>query len=245
MSSAVQTHEAGVSSDLHEGTAALVEDPRCLGVLLFGSAARDEAGENSDLDLLVAHIGKVPEEALDLLPAAVSVSFYDSARLHKLVQQSPLFGIHLAREGKRIYDPNGILGRSLGRAPPLSRAAFARVAGSTWRRYDQLVRDPRFGPDDPFSAAELYALAKQTAMLVSAMEHRYEFNREVAFESLAESFPSLSSAIGATRELESAWLGLRPAGRRKQLPLTMPDSGPTSVKRILETVIGGYRRHRP
>lgn len=80
---------------------------RALGVLLYGSWARRDAGALSDLDLLVL------SDLRSRTPASekVSVTFYSSAQLREARQT--LYGMHLVRDGIILHDSTGELARIL------------------------------------------------------------------------------------------------------------------------------------
>jgi predicted nucleotidyltransferase len=203
--------ESSELSELAEAsTEILRSDPRCQGVLLFGSAARRDENENSDLDLLVLYRDEVPEETLDRLAERVSVSFYDEARLRALPSRSPLFAVHLAHEGRALYDPRGKLRETLGAVGPLTGGNAAAVAALTRKRLARVLADPEYAPADALSAGQLYALAKQSALLTSALHGEYEFDRKRAFRALADSQRSLRADLERVALLEPAWLSVRP-----------------------------------
>jgi hypothetical protein len=73
------------------------------GVLVYGSRARGDAIETSDLDLLAI----VPFPRASAHSALVSVSFYTRDQLSSA--RGTLFGAHLGRDAKVIWDPDGTL----------------------------------------------------------------------------------------------------------------------------------------
>lgn len=204
-------HVVSTPSEMIESSEEILRrDSRCRGVLLFGSGARGSSDRNSDLDLLVLYRHEVPEEVLDLLQPSVSVSFYDEERLRALPRCSPLFAIHLAREGLPLYDPQGAFRETLNSVGPLSREAAAELAAWTRHRLDGVLADPCYSPSDQISASELYALAKQTALLISAERSDFEFDRHRAFADLAGLNRELRGDLEMVSLLEPAWLSARP-----------------------------------
>lgn len=73
------------------------------GVLVYGSRARGDALEDSDLDVLAL----VSTARPSLNASDVSVSFYTSDQLSTGI--GTLFGAHLRRDSKIAWDPNGCL----------------------------------------------------------------------------------------------------------------------------------------
>jgi hypothetical protein len=79
-----------------------------LALLLFGSRARGDAHERSDLDLLmVTDAGDTWHSRRENL----SVSCYSLEVLKKQAQNGSLFVCHIAFEAKPLFDPAGILGQ--------------------------------------------------------------------------------------------------------------------------------------
>lgn len=76
-------------------------------VLIYGSRARGDAVNGSDLDVLTL----VPHSRPSLNASDVSVSFYTEAQLQTGI--GTLFGAHLRRDAKIIWDPSGRLSRSV------------------------------------------------------------------------------------------------------------------------------------
>lgn len=73
------------------------------GVLLYGSRARRDHLSDSDLDLLAL----VEEPRKSIHAGLVSLSFYSASQLRSGI--GPLFGAHLARDSRVLWDPQGIL----------------------------------------------------------------------------------------------------------------------------------------
>lgn len=79
------------------------------GLVVYGSRARGDAIEGSDLDLLAL----VPAHLPTIKSGAASLSFYTLAQIESGV--GTLFGAHLSRDGKVLFDPDGHLSSALGR----------------------------------------------------------------------------------------------------------------------------------
>jgi len=79
------------------------------GLLLYGSRARGDAVPGSDLDLLAI----VEQPRPSIYSGDVSVSYYTIAQLES--GRGTLFGAHLKRDAKVLWDPKGELGAVLSR----------------------------------------------------------------------------------------------------------------------------------
>ena len=79
------------------------------GLLLYGSWARGDAVPGSDLDLLAI----VEQPRPSIYSGDVSVSHYTIAQLES--GRGTLFGAHLKRDAKVLWDPRGELGVALSR----------------------------------------------------------------------------------------------------------------------------------
>lgn len=84
----------------------IVEGP-ALGMLLYGSWARRDAGTFSDLDLLLLSDVRSGTRTT----GKVSVTFYSSTQLREA--HRTLYGMHLARDGCILHDSAGELSRIL------------------------------------------------------------------------------------------------------------------------------------
>lgn len=209
-----------------------------MGLLLFGSFARGEADRKSDLDLLVLHNGRPPDDLLDGLGPRVSLSFHAETRFDELPGRSPLFANHLAREGVILQDSSGALARTLGRVDALAPAAADRLAARTARRCGVVLRDPSFHASDRLSAAELFALSKQAAFLYGARYGNYEFNRKRAFFELAAASPGLAGDVEGVFGLEPIWLASRRTAPFPSEFVPITTDLVKSVGRILRFVAG-------
>jgi predicted nucleotidyltransferase len=226
-------------SDLaEEASRVLREDERTLAILLFGSAARGEMSETSDLDLLVLHRDEVPEEALDQIDERASITFYQCKRLKVISRKSPLFAIHLAHEGRALWDPDHHFERELRGVGPLSRRQATELATTTSWRLAAVQNDPHFDPADELSAGQLYALAKQAAMIASARRGDLKFNRHAALAELGAIDRKLEADTRRVALLEDAWLARRPGQEERWVPEESVECNATTAAiRVIKQVI--------
>lgn len=77
-------------------------------LMLFGSAARGDANEHSDVDLLAVISNQKP---FSKKTYQAEFQFFSPEDLLKSASKGELFAIHLAFEGKIIYDTSGIFSK--------------------------------------------------------------------------------------------------------------------------------------
>jgi Nucleotidyltransferase domain len=92
------------------------------GLFLYGSRARGDAVSGSDLDLLAI----VDQPRPSTYSGQVSVSYYTIAHVES--GRGTLFGAHLKRDAKVLWDPTGELGAVLSRMGEVdTRRLFSRA----------------------------------------------------------------------------------------------------------------------
>jgi predicted nucleotidyltransferase len=224
---------------VHEATDVLRADGRTAAILLFGSAAREKVSRTSDIDLLVLHHGSVPEEVFDRINERVSITFYSQERLAALPSNSPLFAIHLAREGRAIWDPDHRFKRALGGVRVLSQADAQKLKTLTSWRLASVQSDPFFDLSDDLTAGQLYALTKQAAMLASALRGDFEFDRHSALTDLGKVHRSFRQDAQTVALLENAWLARRhPSTSEWQPAAALEARADDAAARVIARVVG-------
>ncbi len=115
----VKLRTLGVPAELIEQAWAIVKGST-IGLLVYGSWARNEARESSDLDmLLLSNVRTRPHPTEN-----VSISFYSSDQL--IGARRTLFGTHLARDGMILHDTDGQMKRILATFTPPDPGALLR-----------------------------------------------------------------------------------------------------------------------
>jgi predicted nucleotidyltransferase len=238
MQSALREQASGVAKDLVD------EFPQVKGICLFGSAARGDAGPDSDLDLFV--IGNDPE----LTPSSirrrlhlkesqpkVSIVYHTPQTLQRYLETGSRFLLHLQLEGKVLYDDSGML-RGLKRHPLREAPIRAEVNGQLKRL--ALYDDPaRYNGNFLFPLSHIYAIGKAIVMAILAQNEIFEFHRERAFDAFATLFPSSCADVETVRRL-SAFYGLVSKGVERELPFSYHDcedevaQAVAAVRRIAE-----------
>ncbi len=228
------TSLAGTSlTEARELIRPIEQDSRVRAVAIFGSVARDEAGPRSDLDVLVVHDGPMPDDLDDMVTENVTMAFYTPTRLAALPVRSPLFATHLALEAVPLRDESGALTRTLRSVRPLDTETISRLLASTRRRFDELVGQPRGLALNPQAAgAELYALAKQGAMLLDAADGINNFNRHRALQQAYARVGLSSTERKLIDDLEEQWHAAR-AGERDARDPEQLEAAATTIYRLL------------
>ena len=75
-------------------------------LMLFGSAARGDTDENSDIDILAISSADLP---FSRKVSGIEIQFMNADKLIEMGQSGNLFALHLAREGQVIFDFSGHL----------------------------------------------------------------------------------------------------------------------------------------
>jgi hypothetical protein len=115
--------------------------PATEGLLVYGSRARGDALPDSDLDLLAL----VPKSLPSIARGLVSVSFYTREQL--TTGAGTLFGVHLRRDSRALFDPTGDLQRIVSRMGDVDTARLFQRARSMSTLFTTLDRDlPRYLP---------------------------------------------------------------------------------------------------
>lgn len=208
-----------------EVTDALVDEfPQVSGVCLYGSVARGDAGPNSDLDLLV--VGEDP----DLRPSSirralglsstyprVSIVYHTPDTLHRYIETGSRFLLHIQLEGEVLYDHSGLL-RELKRRSPIRGPIRQEVDGQLNRL--RLYEDPaRYNDNFLFPLSHIYAIGKAILMAILSENEIYEFNRDRAFDALAERFPDSGADVETLRHL-APFYTLVSKGVERELPFS-------------------------
>ena len=132
-----------------------------VGLLLYGSRARGDYLDHSDFDLLRLAFGDFRTFKLRRL----SVSTYTPGQLASA--SGTLFGTHLLRDGKILFDPTGTLAATLSKVTPATpEDLMANV-----RRYSMVLDLP--SPERAAHVAGLVRLTRyllRTAIYAKAMQ---------------------------------------------------------------------------
>jgi predicted nucleotidyltransferase len=218
MPEVLRERAAGVTADL------VSEFPQVMGVCLFGSVARGDAGPDSDLDLLV--VGDDPQ----LTPSSirrrlhmqethprVSIVYHTAETLDRYFKTGSRFLLHLQLEGEVLYDSSGLL-RDLWNRPLLKAPLHADLVGQLKRLclYDHPAR---YNGNFLFPLSHIYAIGKAIVMAILAENEIHEFNRDRALDEFVALFPASRDDIETLRQL-SPFYHLVSKGVEQDLPFS-------------------------
>ena len=186
---------------------ALAERRDISAVLLYGSVARGEANDGSDIDLLVVghHAGITSAKlrralGLDTAGTRVSLVFHTPESLSDAFSQGSRFLVHIRREGVPLLDRDDILRELLSR-PWMPMGIQAEIALELGRleAYD---RPEVFGGHLLFPLAHVYTIGKAIVMALLAEDGTFEFDRGRAFETFARRYPKRAEDAQLVQRLE-------------------------------------------
>lgn len=133
----------------------------CRGVMLYGSVARGDAKDGSDIDIL--QLTQTPSSSYTI--GSISVTVYTADHLRVLAHAGSLFVLHLRLEGKILYDPYHELSGALSAyQAPLNyqpmREAMTTAAGLLDIGEEEFARNP-----NGFVRVGLYLLRSAVTMM--------------------------------------------------------------------------------
>jgi predicted nucleotidyltransferase len=221
--------------------------PAVEGICLFGSIARGNPGQWSDIDLLV--VGSDPElsptRLIKSLPEnlkgeRLSLLYYSPEELEELFESGASFIDHLRREGMALYDAHGVFRHILGDDFAVQLNVEEELDAELARL--EVYRDLRMFKDNfLFVLTQLYVIGKSIVMLGLVAENGHEYNRDAAFEAFKRRHPELAEDVGKITRLRPFY---RLVTRRGDEPLPFPYRGATreteeaisAIKRIARVV---------
>lgn len=203
------------------------EEPAVLGVALFGSTARGDGGENSDVDLLVV---RDPASTGREVKAGVLAAFGSSSAASLIVQTPaqlesefatrPSFGLHLADEAVVLLEKEGWKGfdalfRSVAADPTALEREVQRRAGDL-KVYERLVR---FNGHYIGFMANMYAISRAVVIARLLQRDVHEYSWRSIFRIYSSYRPDLASDLELLEGLRPFYLVSRKGGTNvHQLP---------------------------
>jgi predicted nucleotidyltransferase len=216
--------------------------PAVDGVCLFGSVARGNPNEWSDIDLLVVGsdrklsptvlLSKLPQE---LKTNKMSLFYYTHDELQDMFTAGLSFAKHLRREAQVLYDRTGFLTSLLDSDLKTKTSVQAELEAHLGQLavYNDLQM---FKDNFLFVLARLYTIGKAVVMLALVAEGADEFSRDAAFARFAEQHPELASEVAMIARLRPFY---RRVTQRGSEPLPFPYRG---AEREVREAISAIRR---
>jgi predicted nucleotidyltransferase len=175
------------------------------GICLYGSVARGEEHEGSDIDLLV--LGKNPQLTPsrlrkhlpdDLRDARVMFAYHTPDTLEAYLHRWSRFGAHVRREGEILFDPDGRLRGVLEEDIPVSSREELAAQLRHLENYNDLKR---FGGHFMLPLAHLYSIGRTVVFALLAERGVLEFDQTRAMLRLAREMPEASDDVRTVARL--------------------------------------------
>jgi predicted nucleotidyltransferase len=187
----------------------LDEDGDVRAICLFGSAAREQADDQSDIDVLVVVPDTVDaskmRERVRLIQTddRAQVRLMTEGRLRDAFTGGTVFAAHLAHEGQVVVDRDGALTALLESHP---KDAPVRETAKNLASQLQAYDDLRWcGGYYLFCLSDLYAWGRSGSMLAVTRAGEFEFDRENVFTRLVVVHPDLAAPAQVIRRLRPFW----------------------------------------
>lgn len=220
----------------------LGHDERVLAIVLFGSAARGELTERSDLDLLIVvssrsnlrKIRRLAKKAARIANANVSPQFYTAARLRRVRVSRPSFACHIVDEGRIVYAKEEVGGiRELIGAVDLSRETLRSEIAERRRRMRVFWDFDRFNGEFAGSLARLYSIGRSVVITKLLGEGVHEYSWRRVFDAYERRHPALCTHLRLIGSLRPFYDYLR---GQSELPAEDRTVDEHYVRRVLQSI---------
>lgn len=175
-----------------------MSDPAVIGIIEFGSTARQDADQHSDKDIF-AVVEDVDADELDRLRGIVathygttpsSVACYSASSFDQMIAHGSLFTWHLRLEGRILSDPDGVFPEAFGNLA-LYGAFAADVA-----RFREIYQDASDAYTesqtlDVFEMHVLFIVTRNVCMVLTARCGEPTFGRRTVIPMARRLYPAL------------------------------------------------------
>lgn len=195
-------------------------------IILFGSEARNDSTDTSDIDLLLISHGEVKRRDVEqiiptsLLPKGrkLGLSIYSEEQLISAYEEGSLFMMHLLKEGKVLYDDGFYEQLLLTPFNPSERKM--RLKLKMLKQRLEIAEDlQKFNNLFIVVLGDFFSISKNLAYVLLAMNGHFIFNKKKAFLRLAETYPEYEEGIRKLQSLEPFFLR-KAKGIVKPLPFS-------------------------
>ncbi len=190
-----------------------MSDAAIIGIIEFGSTARNDSDQYSDKDIF-AVVEDVDADRLDELrakvateydTAPVSVACYSASSFDQMIAHGSLFTWHLCLEGRILSDPDGILAEAFANLAPYD--AFA----ADLARFKDIYTDVRDAYTasavfDNFERHVLFIVARNVCMLLTARRGKPTFGRRTVIPTAKQLYPELPLSFAVADALSAGHL---------------------------------------
>jgi len=184
-----------------------------IGVIEFGSTARNDADQYSDKDIL-AVVEDVDADVLDTLRGILAVRYtttptsvacYSVSSFDQMIAHGSLFTWHLRLEGKILSDPYSLFTEAFANLAPYN--AFVTDL-ERFREIFSDVCDAYMASNilDTFEEHVLFVIARNICMLLTARRGQPTFGRRTVILRATELYPEVPLSTSVAEHLASGHL---------------------------------------
>ena len=184
-----------------------------VGICVFGSVARGDASERSDIDMIVLSTNSdlTSQELLDMALESkrhgdISVRVYTSEDLVDHLTRSPIFAAHLKSDGIILLDRNNQLSAIINRDYPISISDEINWQRKNVELYEH---SERFGHALLLPLARLYSIGRAVVFLRLFQQAVIEFNATRAFAKLGDLRPEWRNSLAEVGQLRPFFQSVR------------------------------------
>ena len=190
-----------------------MSDATVIGIIEFGSTARNDADQYSDKDIF-AVVEDVDADRLDALRTTVateynttpaSVACYSVSSFDQMIAHGSLFTWHLRLEGRILTDPDGIFAEAFANLAPYD--AFAADLARFREIYTD-VCDAYIGSKilDTFERHVLFIVARNVCMLLTTRRGQPTFGRRTVIPTAKRLYAELPLSASVAEALSAGHL---------------------------------------
>lgn len=173
-------------------------NPNILSIILYGSRARKDHDESSDLDICILtkerqaeeiRLEEIEEVVAPLQPTKITTTCYSDLLVDSMLEHGSLFLWHLKLEGKVLYGEDYFTSK-------ISRLKKFETHQDEIKYHSELFQDlkrawKQLGIINELDLSLLFTVTRNTCMVLSHHAGRPSFGRISCFSSAKQLFPKL------------------------------------------------------